>query len=296
MEKGYLTPMEISKEYVEIGMTKARSPILRVLILSILAGAFIAFAAEGSNTAIHGISDIGLQKTLAGVLFATGLMMVVIAGAELFTGNTLIIISCVSGKTTWNEMLKNWSLVYGGNFIGSMIIVILISQSGQLNFSNGLLGAFTLKVAAGKTALTFIQAFSLGILCNWLVCLAVWMASGAKDIVGKVFAIFFPILLFITSGFEHSVANMYYIPAGILAKANPQYVKLAMEQYGVSAAKIDHLNWLSFVTDNLIPVTLGNIVGGAIFVGVFYWVGYQYEMKRQNTYSRSARQSTIASK
>ena len=282
IDKGYFAPNEISNGYIEIGLNKARSPMYRVLILSILAGAFIAFAAQGSNAAIHGISDIGLQKTLAGVLFATGLMMVVIAGAELFTGNSLIIISCVSGKTAWSEMFKNWSLVYAGNFIGSMIIVFLISQSGQLNFSNGLLGAFTLKVASGKVALTFTQAFCLGILCNWLVCLAVWMASGAKDIVGKLFAIFFPILLFITSGFEHSVANMYYIPAGILAKANPLYVQLAMEKYGVSAAKVDNLNWLSFITNNLIPVTLGNIVGGAFFVGFFYWMSYQYRTNQKD--------------
>ena len=293
MEKGYLTPAEIAIGYQDIGVNKAKNPIFRVLILSILAGAFIAFAAQGSNTAIHAISNLGLQKTLAGVLFATGLIMVTIAGAELFTGNTLIILSCLSGKTPWSAMIKNWSLVYAGNFIGSIIIVILISQSGQLNFSNGLLGAFSLKVAAGKVSLTFMQAFSLGILCNWLVCLAVWMAAAAKDIVGKVFAIFFPILLFVSSGFEHSIANMYYIPMGILAKANPQYVQLAMENFGVNPAQLDNLNWLSFVTNNLIPVTLGNIVGGAFFVGALYWFSYEYKQKQSNTHLSNSKTSSI---
>ena len=285
MDKKYLTPSEISESFIEIGKTKANLAYYKVLTLSILAGAFIAFAAQGSNTAIHGITNIGLQKTLAGVLFATGLMLVVIAGAELFTGNTLIVISCLQGKTPWRKMFENWALVYGGNFVGSMIIVFLISLSGQLNYSNGLLGAFTLKVASGKVGLTFLQAFCLGILCNWLVCLAVWMSTAAKDIVSKIFAIFFPILLFITSGFEHSVANMYYIPAGILAKSNPVYVQQAIEQYGVSAANIENLNWINMVFNNLVPVTLGNIVGGAFFVGIFYSIGYLFNRSRKGTTS-----------
>lgn len=248
-------------------------------MLGILAGAFIAFAAEGSNAAIHTITSTGLAKTLAGALFATGLMMVVITGAELFTGNTLIIVSCLHGKSRWTGLLKNWTAVYLSNFAGSLLVAVFVLLSGQFNFSNGLLGGFTIKVAVYKTGLTFGNAFFMGILCNWLVCMAVWMAAAAKDITGKLLAIFFPIWLFITSGFEHSVANMYYIPAGIMAKSNPVWAAEA-EKLGVTAEKLAHLNWGSFITGNLIPVTLGNIIGGALFVGAAYWLTHMYREKK----------------
>lgn len=276
MEKAYYEPTEIAEKFVETGCKKVNSAAYKLILLGILAGAFIAFAAQGSNAAIHTISSIGVGKALAGALFATGLIMVIITGAELFTGNTLIAVSCLEKKSKWNKMFRNWFYVYLGNFIGSMIIVFLILYSGQYNFSNGLLGGFTIKVAAYKTGLTFTEAFFMGILCNWLVCLAVWMAAAAKEIPGKLLAIFFPIWLFITSGFEHSVANMYYIPAGILAKLNPVWVKEAYAM-GVTPEKFSHLNWETFLTHNLIPVTLGNIIGGSIFVGMMYWCSYLYK-------------------
>jgi formate/nitrite transporter len=247
-----------------------------MLLLGVLAGAFIGFAAEGSNMAIHTIDSVGLGKALAGALFATGLMMVVITGAELFTGNTLMVVTCLQGESKWLKVLKNWFYVYLGNFIGSMIIVFCILLSGQFDFTSGLLGGFTIKIAVYKTSLTFTKAFFMGILCNWLVCIAIWMALAAKDICGKLLAIFFPIWLFITSGFEHSVANMYYIPAGILAKFNPQWVQEAIS-LGVTPEKLDNLNWGTFFVNNLIPVTLGNIVGGSLFVGMIYWVSFLYE-------------------
>lgn len=278
MYKSFLSPAEISDGFIKVGCKKASLPAYKLLLLGILAGAFIAFAAEGSNVAIHTISSVGLSKVLAGALFATGLMMVVVAGAELFTGNTLIVISCTERKAPWSGLLKNWFFVYLGNFIGSMLIVFFIIQSGQLNFSNGLLGGFTIKVAAYKTGLSFGNAFFSGILCNWLVCLAVWMSFAARDIAGKLLAIFFPIWLFITSGFEHSIANMYYIPAGILAKLNPAWAQAAISM-GVTPEKLDGLNWGTFVVKNLIPVTLGNIIGGSLFVGVAYWLSYLYKGK-----------------
>ncbi|MCG1024134.1 MULTISPECIES: formate/nitrite transporter family protein [Dehalobacter] len=278
MEKMFKTPSEITEGFVEYGKNKTNSSILKLLLLAILAGAFIAFAAEGSNTAIHTITSVGLGKALAGALFATGLMMVVITGAELFTGNTLIVVSCMEKESRWLKMLRNWTIVYVGNFIGSMLIVLFILYSGQFDFSAGLLGGFTIKVAAYKTGLTFPKAFFMGILCNWLVCMAVWMANAAKDITGKLLAIFFPIWLFITSGFEHCVANMYYIPAGILAKANPTWVAQAAT-LGVTPEKLAHLNWGTFVVNNLIPVTLGNIVGGSLFVGIIYWMSFMYKKK-----------------
>jgi len=276
MEKTFLSPLEITESCIGIGCKKIGLPIGKQILLGILAGAYIAFAAEGSNAAIHTISSIGIAKALAGALFATGLMMVVIAGGELFTGNSLIVISCSEHKVSWLALLKNWLFVYVENFIGAMIIVIFIIYSGQLNFSGGLLGGFTIKTAVYKVGLTFCSAFFMGIMCNWLVCLAVWMSYAAKDIAGKLLAIFFPIWLFVTSGFEHSIANMYYIPAGILAKSNPSWVKAALS-LGVSPEDISGLNWGSFVCNNLLPVTLGNIVGGALFVGAIYWYCYLYK-------------------
>ncbi|MFY9177409.1 MAG: formate/nitrite transporter family protein [Caldicoprobacterales bacterium] len=273
MGKGFSTPPEIVKEIIDIGYYKATSSSSSLVLLGILAGAFIAFASQGSNVTIHTIESLGLAKTLAGALFAAGLIMVVIGGGELFTGNTLIIVSCLEGRTRWRDLFRNWVLVYLGNFIGSLLIVFLILGSGQLNFSDGSLGGFTIKTAVYKTDLTFKNAFFMGVLANWLVCMAVWLALAARDIAGKILAIFFPIWLFVTSGFEHSIANMYYIPAGILAKSNPVWAKAALS-LGVSAEKIDGLNWGAFLFKNLLPVTLGNILGGTLLVGLVYWLCY----------------------
>lgn len=278
MEKTCLDPAEIAEKFIEVGRKKAYLPAYKLLLLGIMAGAFIAFAAEGSNVASHTISSISLGKVLSGALFATGLMMVVITGAELFTGNTLMAVSCLEKKSRWAKMLWNWFYVYLGNFIGSMIIVLFILYSGQLDFSDGQLGGFTIMVAAYKTGLTFPKALLMGILCNWLVCLAVWMAAAAREISGKLLAIFFPIWLFITSGFEHSVANMYFIPAGIFAKSNALWVQEAVS-LGVTAEMISKLSWKAFLFKNLIPVTLGNIIGGSIFVGMMYWISFLYNHK-----------------
>ncbi|MCR4434777.1 MAG: formate/nitrite transporter family protein [Clostridiales bacterium] len=286
----FFTPVEIAENFIDTGCKKAGLAVYKQFLLAILAGAFIAFAAEGSNVAIHTITAVGIQRVLAGTLFAAGLMMVVVAGAELFTGNTLIVVSCCEKKAAWLALLKNWLVVYIGNFLGSILIVYMVLQTGQLNYSGGMLGGLTIKIAAAKTGLTFAAAFFSGIMCNWLVCIAVWMASGAKDIAGKLISIFFPIWLFVTSGFEHSVANMYYIPAGILAKANPAWVQQAVA-LGAKQHAIDVLSWGTFVTNNLIPVTLGNIVGGGLFVGVVYWLAYLYKSKKKaaaQSYNASA--------
>ena len=248
-----------------------------MLILGILAGAFIAFAAEGSNTAAFNLfakpETYGLGKVLAGAVFGTGLMLVLIAGGDLFTGNTMILASVLDKKVSIKAMLRNWFFVYVGNFIGSIFIAYMMNASGLFSSGDSMLGAVTIKIATYKVGLTFIQALFLGIMCNWLVCLAVWMAYGAKDMTGKIFAIFFPIWLFITSGFEHSVANMYYIPAGIMAKGNKTLTDAATV-LGVTPEKLNHLNWEAFFVKNLIPVTLGNIIGGGIFVGAVYWYLY----------------------
>jgi formate/nitrite transporter len=273
MEKFFLSPGEIASGFIETGCKKAGLPRAKQFLLGVLAGAYIAFAAEGSNVAIHTIESAGLAKALAGALFATGLMLVVVAGAELFTGNCLLVIARGEKRVSRAALLQNWFFVYTGNFVGAAIVVLLIFCSGQPDFSEGLLGGFTIKTAAYKAGLPFGRALVMGILCNWLVCLAVWMAAAAKDVAGKLLAIFFPIWLFVASGFEHCVANMYYIPAGILAKSNPVRVEQAVA-LGATRAGIDALDWASLFTGNLIPVTLGNIIGGAVFVGMAYRLAY----------------------
>lgn len=275
MDKKVLKPAEILDFTISMSKDKAGGSFKKLLILSFLAGAFIAFAAEGSNMAAFNLlaepSTYGLGKALAGAVFGTGLMLVVLAGGELFTGNTLILAAVCEKQVTPGRMLRNWAIVYAGNLIGSLFIAYLMANSGLFSSGGDMLGAVTLRIAVYKVNLSFIQGFYLGILCNWLVCLAVWMAYGADTMAGKILAIFFLIWLFITSGFEHSVANMYYIPAGIMAKAVPAFCELS----GLSARALDSLNWESFFLDNLIPVTLGNIVGGGIFVGMAYWYVYK---------------------
>lgn len=274
-EKMYCDPAEILEVTVQKGIAKASTPVWKLLLLGFLAGVFIAFASEGSNMAAFGLfakpETYGLGKFVAGLIFPVGLMLVLLAGAELFTGNNLIIAGVLEKKVKVSAMLKNWLAVYIGNFIGSVFLAFLIVKSGQLSSGGNLLGGMTVKIAYGKVSLSFVQAVFLGIMCNWLVCLAVWLCYGAKDMTGKLLAAFFPIWLFITSGFEHSVANMYYIPAGILAKSVPSYAAVS----GLSAEALASLNWTAFFVNNLIPVTLGNIIGGAFFVGTFYWICYK---------------------
>jgi formate/nitrite transporter len=266
------SPAQILEYTSDVGVTKAQRGILGQLILAFMAGVFIAFASEGSNMAAFNLfanpNTYGLGKVLAGAVFGTGLMLVVVAGGELFTGNTLIIVGALDRKVKIRQLLSNWLVVYIGNFIGSVFIAYMMNRSMLFNSGNGVLGGQTIKIAAYKTALSFESAFFLGIMCNWLVCLAVWVSYAAKDVIGKLFACFFIICLFITSGFEHSVANMYYIPAGIMAKSNPLWVEMS----GVAAEQLANLNWLTFITKNLIPVTLGNIVGGSGMVGLLYWI------------------------
>lgn len=259
-------PVTTTELLIQSGVRKSTSPVAKTFLLGIVAGAFIAFASAASNVAIHTIPSVGLAKTLAGALFAAGLMMVVFFGAELFTGNMLMSIAMFRGAARPMAVLKNWVIVYVGNFAGSILIAFLVVISGQLDFSGGDLGAFTLKTAAYKADLRFVEGLSLGILCNWLVCMAVWMAASAKSAAGKIAGIFFPIWLFITSGFEHSVANMYYIPAGLFIKGNAEYYAGALT-LGASAGSLEGLNWSSFLFGNLLPVTLGNMIGGIVFVG-----------------------------
>jgi len=271
----YLTPPEILEYAEETGVKKAGMPFGRTMLLSFLAGVFIALASVGSNIISHNITDIGVAKYLAGLIFPTGLILVVVAGAELYTGNNLISIAALSKRVRWSTYAYNLVIVWLGNLAGSVFIALLIYLSGQLDYSAGFLGAYTIKVASVKANLTFVQAFSSGILCNLLVCLAVWMSYGAKDLAGKSLVIFFPIWLFIASGYEHSVANMYYLSAGLFAKSTARYADAATASYSVSPESLENLNILSSLGGNLLPVTLGNLAGGALFVGAWYWWAYK---------------------
>lgn len=269
MEKSMLSPKEIC-EYVEsVGKQKANNKFIQTIILGILAGAFIAIGGFSAAMASHSIENVGLAKLVAGIIFPVGLMLVLICGAELFTGNCLLTVAYVQRKITLKKMLKNWVVVYFSNLVGAFIIVVLIYYSGLLSTNGGKLGGYAIKVAANKCGLTFTQAFTSGILCNFVVSLAVWGSYAAKDIVGKVFISFFPIMAFVIAGFEHSVANMYYLLLGVFAKVNPAYIEMSHQ----TAEKVANVNIIHIVK-NLIPATLGNIVGGGIFVGLAYWLIY----------------------
>jgi formate/nitrite transporter len=278
MENRILRPDEIFDASLDVAEGKAKGDAVKILMLGFLAGAFIAFAAEGSNMAAFNLladpGSYGLGRALAGAVFGVGLMLVIVAGAELFTGNMLMVGAVVQRRIGMGAMLRNWGLVYVANFAGSVFIAWMIAKSGLLHSGGEMLGAVTIKIAVGKVGLTFVQAFVLGVLCNWLVCLAVWMSFAARTMVGKLFAIFFPIWLFVTSGFEHSVANMYYVPAGILAKTDPALYDAAVGA-GVAPEAIDGLTWPAFFSNNLLPVTIGNIIGGAVFVSLAYWISYR---------------------
>jgi formate/nitrite transporter len=264
----YCTPKEITSNTCQIGQAKASLSIPNMIILGILAGAYIAFGACGATMATHDIPIIGVARLVTGAVFATGLMMVIIAGAELFTGNVLIWIGVLERKVTLWSMLRNWFWVYIFNFAGSIIVVYLMYWSGIWNYNNGLVGAAAIKIAVSKLTIDFWPAVVRGILCNWLVCVAVWMAYASKDVIGKIFGIFFPITLFVCANFEHSIANMYFIPAGILAKTLPLAAGASHLE-----TQLDILTWNKFFT-SLVPVTIGNIIGAVVFVASFYWFTY----------------------
>lgn len=271
---GFQTITEVIEQNIQNGIKKTNLTTKKLILLGIAAGFFIGIGAEASSLAMHGISNVGLARTVAGVVFPIGLMLIVLLGGELFTGNCLISMAVYDKKVKLKGMIRNLTIVYISNFIGAALMAWMINNCGQLNFSDGGAGAFTIKVALGKVGIDPIQAIVSGILCNVLVCLAIFMAATAKDVAGKCIAIFFPIFVFVISGFEHCVANMYYIPAGILATHNPLYAAKATELYGITAEQLSGLNFGSMFS-NLIPVTIGNIIGGMVFVGLLYWYLYR---------------------
>ncbi|MBO7252156.1 MAG: formate/nitrite transporter family protein [Oscillospiraceae bacterium] len=263
-----LTPQQIVSANIRAAQGKIAFSALLTILLGIFAGMFIACGASASSVAMHAIPNVGIARLVAGCIFPIGLMMIVFVGGELFTGDCLMIMGCMDKRFSLWNMIRVLAVVFFSNFLGSVVIAGFVSASGQFDYTSGLLGAFTIKVALGKTTMSFGSAFVSGILCNFFVCIAVLMATAAKDIAGKVLAIFFPIMAFVVSGYEHCVANMYYIPAGIFAANNGTYVQTAMETYGYTAAQLEQLSWSNFLMNNLVPVTLGNIVGGMVCVGL----------------------------
>lgn len=272
-----LSPDKILPRAFEVYTKKARIKTKKLLILSFFAGVFIALAAQGSSFAAANLlankDTLGLGKLVQGLTFTPGLIFVILAGTELFTGNCLMITAFLDKKVRLNEMLKSWILVYLGNFIGCLFVAFLLSISGQWLLGDGLVGIRTILIAKSKIDLSFGQAFVLGILANFLVCLGVWMSLGAKCYGSKALAAFFPVAVFVLSGFEHSIANMYYIPAGILAKN----ISNLGAKTGLDAAALASINIPNMLVKNLIPVTLGNIIGGAILVGLLYFLAYRKE-------------------
>lgn len=263
-------PKTIAETVAEtVGVKKATSPWFSLFVLGVMAGAYIGFGALFSTSVtfdIAPVTGIGLKKLVSGMAFSIGLILVVIAGAELFTGNTLMVSSVVTGRVTLRKVLAKWGLVYSANFIGSILLALLFYFSGLWKTGDNALGIIAVKTAYAKVNLSFGEAFIRGIGCNWLVCLAIWMALSARQTIGKIFAILFPIMGFVAIGFEHCVANMYYIPSGIFLS----------QWAGIGPAGIDlsTLSWNAFLFKNLIPVTIGNIIGGVVFVGLGYWGAY----------------------
>ena len=250
-----------------VGVSKTTSPWFSVFVLGILAGAYIGFGGLLSTSVTFDLASragIGVQKIVAGSAFSLGLILVVIAGAELFTGNNLMVSSVMTKEISLKAMFQRWSLVYAANFIGSIVLALIFFFSGLWKTGNGALGQTAVAIAYGKVSMSFNEALFRGIGCNWLVCLAVWMALAARQTISKIFAIFFPIMGFVAIGFEHCVANMYFIPTGIILES---WANIAPP----AAVATNTLGWVAFLWKNLLPVTIGNIIGGAVFVGMSYW-------------------------
>lgn len=264
------TPKQIATRIEKVAISKSTGDPIRVLALAILAGAFIAFGAVFFTLVTYDAMGLpaGLMRLIGGLVFCLGLILVVVAGAELFTGNNLIVMAFVDGKVSFAKLMQNWFIVYIGNFIGALGIMMLIYFSHHWFIAEGAVGAKAIAIANAKVNLSWMEAFSRGILCNILVCLAVWLCFAGHSVVDKIVAILFPITAFVAMGFEHSVANMYFIPAGMAAASDATLLAAAGDP------NLQQLTMSGFLLNNLLPVTLGNIIGGSVFVGLFYWFIY----------------------
>jgi formate transporter len=264
-------PAEMAQRVETVGVSKGYLDAATMFALAVLAGAFIALGANLATIALtnNGLG-YGVSRLLAGVVFSLGLILVIVGGAELFTGNNLIIIAWASGKLSTSRLLRNWAIVYVGNFAGALSTAVGVYISRQWTFDAYHVGATALTIANAKVNYDFLSAFALGVFCNALVCLAVWLCFSARTTTDKILAIVPPITAFVAAGFEHSIANMYFIPMGLLLRDHQHVLEVA----GRSVEQLANLTWSGFVVHNLFPVTLGNLFGGTIMVAAVYWFVY----------------------
>jgi formate/nitrite transporter len=256
------------------GVKRASISLTTLLVLSVMAGAFVSFGAVFATTVSAGAADLpyGIVRLLVGLVFSAGLIMVIIGGAELFTGNNLLVMAWASKKVTTRAVLLNWVLSFAGNFVGAIVTAALMFYTTQYTFGGGSVGLAALNIANAKTSLAFIPALTLGIMCNALVCVAVWMCFSARTNIDRVVTVIPPIAAFAAAGFEHSIANIYFIPMGLFIKAGaPDSFWKAI---GKTAADYPELTWSNFLVGNLIPVTIGNVIGGSLMVAAVYWFVY----------------------
>ncbi len=266
-----LLPPDIAKRAEQVGIKKAGMDAASVFTLALLAGGFVAVGAVFATTTVSGTAGIlpyGVTRLLAGVVFSLGLILIVVAGGELFTGNNLIVMAWASRKVSTKSLIRNWVLVYAGNLVGAILTAGLMYLTKQYVAGDGVVGKAALNIANDKVHLEFIQAVALGMMCNALVCVAVWLTYGARSTTDKIMAIIFPITAFVSAGFEHSIANMYYIPFALLIK---QFDGDFVTTHGLN---VPDLTVQSFLMDNLLPVTIGNIIGGSVMVAIIYWFVY----------------------
>jgi len=268
-----IMPASMAVRAEQSGIKRATTDPLIVLVLSVLAGAFISFGAIFATTVTAGIGlPYGVGRLLSGLVFSVGLIMVIIAGAELFTGNNLIVMAWANGKVKSRALLMNWVLSFAGNFVGAFLTAALMFYTTQYTFGDGAVGLVALNIANTKASLAFVPALTLGIMCNALVCLAVWMCFSARTNIDRVVTAVPPIAAFAAAGFEHCIANIYFIPMGLFIKAGaPQSFWTAI---GKTASDYPGLTWSNFFLGNLVPVTIGNIIGGAIMIAAVYWFVY----------------------
>jgi formate/nitrite transporter len=260
------SPKEITEKVQTVGVTKARLPLLPTLMLGVLAGGFIGLGALYFALVVSDAQlSFAVARVLGGLVFSLGLILVVIGGAELFTGNNLLVMAWADRKITTAEMLRNWVLVYVSNAVGAIGFAVVVYLSNHADMNQGAVGLQYVRIAAGKTALPFWEAFFKGVLCNLLVCLAIWLALAGRSVTDKVLAVVFPISAFVAAGFEHCVANMYLIPLGIFLKDG------IAATTNINTASLD---WSGFI-GNLVPVTLGNILGGSLLVALVYYMIYR---------------------
>jgi len=274
-----ILPPGMAAKGEDLGVKKAKLPFINMFVLGILAGAFIGIGAIFATTVAAASSTLpyGVARLLIGLSFTVGLILVVIGGAELFTGNTLITMAWASGKVTIWQLLRNWVVVYLGNLVGGVLTAYIVFLGKQYSFGTGSIGLAALNIGNAKVGFTFIQAVALGIMCNALVCMAVWMCYSARSVTDKILAIIPPIACFVAAGFEHSIANMYFIPSALFIKygANEAFFTAISK----TAADFPKLTWGNFFIVNLLPVTIGNIIGGGIMVGLVYWFVYSRKAK-----------------